>query len=1165
MLNPKHRLFAVLMLMMIQFAGFSQAQKSYRHSIITPTDTLIRFDTLSIVPGTFLLISANGDTIPGKLYTLTPWNATLLFHPELLLRSDTAYVAIYRLFPEPLYPEYFDRRLQPEPELRRQSDLSYLYGPGDDRSREGEGFFSFGDLNRSGSISRSVSIGNNQDAVLNSTMNLQLSGEIAPGIEIVAAITDNTMPMQPDGSSQQLREFDKVYIKARSKNWELAAGDIEMQNAPGRFMMFNKRGQGLMYSGTIAVGKDKQWLLTTRVSGSVAKGKFHTNNFSGIEGSQGPYKLTGASNELYIMVLAGTEKVYLDGKLLTRGANNDYIIDYNTAQITFTPQRAVTREMRFTITFEYAERYYNRSLIYLHQGASNGRVSIQVQYYMEQDIRSQPISQEQLLEGNRELLRQIGDNQSLAVVPNVREVPFSNSEVLYKKTDTLVGATLYTGIYVYSTNPDSALYRLGFSFTGQGNGNYVQATSAANGRVFVWVAPEGGIPQGDHEPVIQLVTPKRQQMLSLGSTLQATPALSLFAEAALSGLDLNTFSTVNDGDNQGMAFTTGFRRQKPVISNDTSHWQFTAEGFYRFVHKRFTVVERFREREFERDWNITTADKNDEHYGKVLLSLTNRKNMAGSYSFEPLVHGSDDYALRHSLALDATPGKWRLTGNGSLTSNMNKYLPVSFLRHNIILERKLSRFTIGLLQEGEDNRQHLPGNDTLFASSFAFQRWQGSIEHADSTRLRTSLRVGQRYDRKPLNFGFATASRADEVMAGVASGRSGDHRLDINIGYRKLTIADTLQGNDAEESLIGRGEYTHKLLKGVVRGSVFYEFGSGLEYKKEFTYLEVAPGQGVYTWKDYNGDSIKQLDEFEVAVFQDEASYIRVFTPTNEYERVYTMQYNQSLTIDPAAAVNRDKRLGRILARFSDQGHYRVEQKVGGRNILAALDPFFINLSNPALISLTYALRNTLFFNRSSTRYSLEYTTQRSASRMLLVNGFEERAVMQHQMRLRWNLSRSFIIRGEGTTGNRDRASEFFSTTDYNINMKGSSIELQYQPGTKYRVGGKYSFSDKKNSGTGNEHALLHRFTTEFRHSTPMKGSLQAQAEYINIRYNSTDQSSIAFEMLEGLRTGQNYTWTIAYLRILANNMQVNIQYTGRKSPGTPVVHVGTVQVRAFF
>ena len=131
----------------------------------------------------------------------------------------------------------------------------------------------------------------------------------------------------------------------------------------------------------------------------------------------------------------------------------------------------------------------------------------------------------------------------------------------------------------------------------------------------------------------------------------------------------------------------------------------------------------------------------------------------------------------------------------------------------------------------------------------------------------------------------------------------------------------------------------------------FYEVGSGLELKREFLYIQVNDGQGVYTWVDYNNDGVKDLNEFEVAQFIDQASYIRVFTPSNEYVKTYSNELNQSIHIRPERVWGRSKGVKKFLARFSDQARVRISRKTNYFTGVRAFNPFITEVADSNLKS----------------------------------------------------------------------------------------------------------------------------------------------------------------------------------------------------------------------
>src|SRR5690606_28316972 len=195
--------------------------------------------------------------------------------------------------------------------------------------------------------------------------------------------------------------------------------------------------------------------------------------------NQGPYTLIGANNETYIIVLSGSEKIYLDGVLLTRGKDNDYVIDYNTAQITFSARRLITKDSRIVAEFQYSDKNYVRTLLHTANTFEHKNIRLHLNYYSEQDSKNQPLFQDLNAE-KKQAMANVGDNIQSAFFENVDSVGFNNNKVLYQKDTVTINGIFYT-YYSYSVDSTRAFYRLGFARVGAGNGNYRQVNSVVNG------------------------------------------------------------------------------------------------------------------------------------------------------------------------------------------------------------------------------------------------------------------------------------------------------------------------------------------------------------------------------------------------------------------------------------------------------------------------------------------------------------------------------------------------------------------------------------------------------------------------------------------------------------------------------------------------------------
>ncbi len=430
----------------------AQLHSNLRQQKIAVTADTLHLDTLSIIPKTFTVAG-----IDSADYQLDFINALLIWKKRPATDSITV---SYRVFNYRLNPV---AQRMPFDSVRNNIALQ-PYEFNNELSDTQKGIFNFGSIKAEGSFGRQIAFGNSQDAVLNSTLNLQLSGMLGDSIEIQAAITDNNIPIQPDGTTQQLNEFDQVFLQFKKNNWQLNLGDIDIRQNQSYFLNFYKRLQGISFQTTNKLGQNLE--SKTLASGSIAKGKFTRNiidntNTSNLEGNQGPYRLTGANNEFFFIVLANTERVFLDGQLLQRGEDQDYVINYNTAEVTFTPKRMITKDSRIQIEFEYADRNYLNANFYVSEELDfNKKLKLRIGAFTNGDAKNSQINQV-LSPEQKQFLGTIGDSIQKAYYPSAIVDTFSSGKILYEKI-YYVGGAGPDSFYQYSANTAVTLYNLSF-------------------------------------------------------------------------------------------------------------------------------------------------------------------------------------------------------------------------------------------------------------------------------------------------------------------------------------------------------------------------------------------------------------------------------------------------------------------------------------------------------------------------------------------------------------------------------------------------------------------------------------------------------------------------------------------------------------------------------
>ena len=443
-------------------------------------------------------------------------------------------------------------------------------------------------LATSGTVYRNLTLSPLGGSDFSGGLQLQLQGKLSNDITVSGVLSDQSLPIQPEGTTQALEEIDKVYLHVSHPIFEIMAGDIDYNLQSGKYLNVNRKLEGLKNTF-----KYENWSGQSTLAGT--KGRYNKLSFKGTDGSQGPYSLTSDTGNKDIIVLAGTEKVHLNGELLKRGENFDYIIDYSIGEITFTPRRLINFDSDIYIEYQYSDFQYNRNVlstsIYRDFGDWG---TLGISWFKEKD---QLQIDETLAVGLRDSLAMSGDQD--AIISGVIE-------------DEEGDYLLIEGRYIYSpvtVNENENRYNVSFQNDNE-NGEYARRVSNDGHLYFEFVNIQ------DRSEIIDLYSPFRRwsnpvnhEILQIVGDVKLSQNTIATWDLSLSNLDKNTLSTLNDDDNIGLAHNAS------INGKDISFFK-NAQLGYHFTNwsrsNRFRELSRERNAQFNRDWNMQSDDEGKE-------------------------------------------------------------------------------------------------------------------------------------------------------------------------------------------------------------------------------------------------------------------------------------------------------------------------------------------------------------------------------------------------------------------------------------------------------------------------------------------------------------------------------------------------------------------------
>ena len=788
-------------------------------TISTKVDTFNLIDTLSTfsLSKKFVVESSVISTINGKIEDLTIINVeNSIISLSGAKKNDEVIIKYQYLnsgLPIKVGPKWKDL-----PRINNSDDLvsekSFLVK---DKIKEDQDLFS------SGSVFRKINFSPYGSSDLTGGLQMQINGKLGNDIIISGVLSDQDIPIQPEGITKELEEIDKVFIAVRHPIFTLDVGDIVFKDST-LSIDIEKKLTGIQ--NTFSSNK-----ISSSSVYAGSNGTFHTQEIYGRDGDQGPYQLKSKSGNKEIIILSGTEKIWLDGKKLVRGEMFDYTIDYSLGRVFFTPKNLIHNDMRILFEYQYSDFSYEKNFIggtFQRKGVKNKSL-ISFGIYKESDIYKEINLVDEL---NESLLY-----DDSGVIKRSTVIKNENGDYF-----------LQDSIYVFDfmkINSSSQRYSIVFNYNPEGN--YRKRISNMGKVFYEYISNLDKNNNTDYySPFDVSFAPRDLQFSYLNGKYAVNKYLNVSTQLRSSTKNLNLLKSGLKESGQAYTFEMNIDSIK-VLDNILKfkfNQQTRDDNFYSLG--RENVVNK------SKLWNLDTSivrgikeqsvisSLENSSIGKITLNISNLKSESSDRSRFKINSYFNQNKIQGSYLdfLQVNSNKAQFYRLNSYLQVKNKYLTpyISFIKELETLNEKYFKVKGGfkiisnkwVLESGIEKRVDEKYNTNSFENSS--NDLIGMID----------------YKYKPEN-GWSNHFLFKKRIKEVADGTDYNYSLsDLNIEYRK---SDKL----INFKIKGRKEETFNEERAIIYDSVGVGFGN-FRYDKNFNIFIPDPNGSFVSYNIYTGE-----------------------------------------------------------------------------------------------------------------------------------------------------------------------------------------------------------------------------------------------------------------------------------------------------------------------
>ena len=648
--------------------------------------------------------------------------------------------------------------------------------------------------------------------------------------------------------------------------------------------------------------------------------------------------------------------------------------------------------------------------------------------------------------------------------------------------------------------------------------------------------------------------------------------LILNGDLTLSNYDKNRLSEIGNSDNVGLASFLSAEGEKALKSSvaDTLKALFFASA--ENTDKSFKPLNQYRSAEFIRDWNYLRTVPVNEQILNFKGGLKTKESLTLIAGLQRFTAQDQFTGNRWNGQLFFHKHQFTFEANPSLTTTKDLLLSTVFARPNLRMSQVLpflGNATLGFDLEAEQNKKNSLITDTLDKASYAFYYYKTYVSFGEQKDLGIRFSYNKRQDRFATKNTIAPALDINEIEVNTRWIVPVYSQLTAGVKLRDFKVINQVlaPGEKSKFTLLGNIDHNLSIFKSALTAATNYQVNSGQEPRLEFVFQKIENLRGEYVYVGSDTAKIKNINDFRYDPTNPLASYVKFFVPNNEFTTTNNISLNHNIRLDPHRYFVSDTGGGqwikKLLSKTSAISAIRLTNKTISSD--KTFSPVNFNTLDTGLVSYSKSIQTSVFFNRGNAAYDIVYTTRNLGTKNNQINGFEQRTNVENEVRTRISFLKNTDVIVLWLKGNKTFDNQLFTDRNFIISYTKYQGEISFRPSTKARFNLKYSFAKNQQEINNMENADKNELTFSSNLRQSQKSSMDASLSLFKIKYNGKSGSLIEYDLLEGLKNGQNYIWLVNYTRRISKLIDLIVTYEGRKTGTSPVIHTAKMQAKASF